>query len=172
MKQIARTWTILCAYVRMPDAESVIDMWRCATGIVMDFGDNVPDGIRAVEVAPDALGDNRWNSVLALFGRYPRKQTCDCGSAASPSIRQALALMSDANLLGDIAEGDLPKLLAAGLTVDQLLDELFLRTLTRLPTDDEKRAALAGLHASDDRQHAFEDILWGLVNTQEFITIH
>ncbi|MES1212988.1 MAG: DUF1549 domain-containing protein [Singulisphaera sp.] len=160
------------AYVRMPPAYTVIDMWRGATGIITDFGSSVPTGLFAVEIAPDRLGDNRWNGIITLFGHYPRQQTCDCGATNTPTIRQALTLMSDENLLGDLSSGDLPKLLASGLTDEELLDELFLRTLSRPPTIDESAAALTAVNDSQDRSAAFQDILWALVNTQEFITIH
>ncbi|MCH8922883.1 MAG: DUF1549 domain-containing protein, partial [Planctomycetes bacterium] len=84
------------AYVRMPPAETILDMWRAATGVAVDFGDGVPDGIRAVEIGPSRLGDARWDRFLDLFGRSARTLTCDCAPPISPSIRQTLALMSDA----------------------------------------------------------------------------
>jgi hypothetical protein len=160
------------AYVRMPPAETVIDMWQAATGIALDFGDGVPDGIRAVELAPSTIAHAHWNGILKLFGRSARMQTCDCAPAGSPSIRQTLALMSDSDLLGDLWKGDLPVLLEAGLGGDELLDELFLRTLSRPPTADERAAAGEAVRAAKDPFQVFEDILWGLVNSQEFITNH
>ncbi len=160
------------AYVRIPPAETVIDMWRAATGIALDFGDGVPKGIRAVEIGSSRLGDKRWDGILDLFGRSARTQTCDCGQSNSPSIRQTLALMSDANLLRDLSQGELAGLLGSGLGSEQLLDELFLRTLSRLPTDDERSAAMQAVSAAVDQRGVFEDVLWGLVNSQEFITNH
>jgi hypothetical protein len=160
------------AYVRMPPAETFIDMWCDATGIKPDFGGNVPQGIHAVEIAASGLGNNRWDGVLTLFGRSKRTQTCDCETSNSPSIRQTLALMSDENLLADLLAGELGPLLAAGLGTDEIIDELFLRTLSRLPTDAERTAAAEATRQADDRRLAFEGLLWGLVNTQEFFTIH
>jgi hypothetical protein len=159
------------AYVRLPPAETVVDMWRAATGAAADFGPSVPGGIRDVEIGPSRLGSQRWDRLLDLFHRAERTQTCDCGPGRAPSIRQSLALMCDADLLGDLSAGDLPALVAALPDDAQLLEELFLRTLSRLPTADE-RAVLADVATADDRQAAFTDILWALVNTQEFITNH
>lgn len=160
------------AYVRIPPAETVIDMWQGATGTAANFGDTVPDGTRAVELGPTRLGVRRWDSLLDLFGRSTRTQTCDCTPMGNPSIRQTLALMCDANLLADLSAGELKTLLDSGLRGDPLVDELFLRTLSRLPTDDERAATRqAVVTAKDDRQ-TVEDILWGLVNSQEFITNH
>ena len=160
------------AYVRMPPPETILDMWCAATGVAVDFGDGVPEGIRAVEIGPSRLGNERWDRFLDLFGRSARTQTCDCAPSISPSIRQTLALMSDADLLRDISQGELNELLDAGLAGDELLDELFLRTVSRLPADDERAATMRAVHAAEDQRQVFEDILWGLLNSQEFITIH
>jgi hypothetical protein len=157
------------AYVRMPPAETVIDMWQSATSIAVDFGDGVPEGIRAVEVGPSVIADPHWNGFAKLFGRSARTQTCDCTPSNSPSIRQTLALMSDSDLLGNLSGS---ALLDCELADNELLDELFLRTLSRLPSDEERRAAIEAVGAAENRRQAFEDVLWALVNSQEFITNH
>jgi hypothetical protein len=57
--------------------------------------------------------------------------------------------------------------------VDEAIDELFLSTLSRFPTADER--ALIGQTYSDlanQRERAFEDILWALLNSKEFIYNH
>jgi hypothetical protein len=57
-------------------------------------------------------------------------------------------------------------------TDDEALEELFLATLTRSPTSDERAAAVASLSTSADRRQAWSDMLWALINTREFITNH
>jgi hypothetical protein len=160
------------AYVRIPPAETVLDMWQAATGAAAEFGDLAPPGMHAVEFGPTRLGVKRWDTLLDLFGRSPRRETCDCTARGNPSIRQTLALMCDTDLLGDLSAGALPTLWAAGLRGESLVDELFLRTLSRPPSDEERAAARQALAASHDQRQTLEDMLWGLVNTQEFITIH
>jgi hypothetical protein len=147
-------------------------MWCGAAGVTPRFGDDVPAGIHAVEIGPSRLGDGDWNRLFTILGRSPRTQRCDCHPPPGPSIRQTLALMSDPTLLAGLAEGRLPTLLDAELSDAEVVDELFLSTLSRLPEEDERRAACAHVSAAASHAAAFEDILWGLLNTQEFVTIH
>ena len=50
-----------------------------------------------------------------------------------------------------------------------VLDVLYLRALGRRPTDREVRACSVHLNAVGDRAEAFEDILWALINSTEFL---
>jgi hypothetical protein len=160
------------AYVRLPPPETIVDMWHAATGVAADFGDSVPNEIRAVEIGPDRLGDERWDRFFQTFGRSTRTQTCDCEATQTPSIRQTLALMCDPHLLAELPNGRLKTLLDNGLDDDELLDELFLNTLSRWPNADEREATKQHIETSADRNQVFEDVLWALLNTQEFITNH
>ena len=54
----------------------------------------------------------------------------------------------------------------------EVLDELFLATLTRLPTDREREKFAHYREGHKDRQTAFTDVLWALINTTEFISNH
>jgi hypothetical protein len=50
------------------------------------------------------------------------------------------------------------------------VDELFLWAFARKPTDDQRNIALEhiGKHASN-KKIAYENILWALLNTKEFV---
>ncbi len=160
------------SYVRLPMPEVTIDMWTAAVGIEPDFGPDVPPGVRAVEIAPSRLGDSRWGPLLTLMNRNPRTETCDCAPAAGPSIRQTLSLMSDRHLLDDMGKSDFLSFAASHDDEPQVIDELYLRTLSRFPTGDERATLHEHIVGSDDRQQALADALWALVNSHEFLTIH
>ncbi len=160
------------AYTRIPAAETLIDMWHGAAGVSTNFGDSVPDKIRAVEIGPSALSDTRWDRLLKLFGRSSRTLTCDCEPPSGPSIRQTLALMCEPGLAANLSEGRLKPLLETKLTDEEILDELFLSTVSRLPTSNERSIALQAHPVPAERSLFFEDILWGLMNTEEFVTNH
>lgn len=160
------------AYVRMPPPHVVADMWHLAVDVPHQFGDDVPAGSRAVEIAPSRLKGTRWETLLELFGRNQRLQACDCTPPPGPSIRQTLALMCDSTLLKDLPLGRARRLSEPGLSDENVVDELFLSTLSRFPDAEERDAAEAHLASSADRSAACEDLLWSLINTQEFITIH
>ncbi len=62
--------------------------------------------------------------------------------------------------------------LATDKSDNQIIDELFLATLSRFPDPDEKRSALQHIQNSKDRNKAYRDTVWALINTREFITNH
>ena len=55
---------------------------------------------------------------------------------------------------------------------DQLVNNLFLNVLSRYPSDDEKRTAMANLASGSGaagRQQKAENLLWSLYNKVDFI---
>jgi hypothetical protein len=110
--------------------------------------------------------------IFRIFGRPPRSSTCDCERAAEPALPQTLFLMTDESLLNKIQRGRLSTLLNSKLGDEAIIEELFLATLVRPPLEHERRAALDHLAARTDRQAAFTDVLWALINTQEFVLNH
>ena len=57
-------------------------------------------------------------------------------------------------------------------SVEQLVDDLYLRTLSRFPDDEEKQISLTFIKDSNTQAAGFESLLWALVNTKEFIISH
>jgi hypothetical protein len=49
-----------------------------------------------------------------------------------------------------------------------LIGALFVKCLSRAPTDEEQAAVLAFVGAAADRREAYEDVLWSLINSAEF----
>ena len=49
-----------------------------------------------------------------------------------------------------------------------LVEELYLRTLSREPTETELNTALAYCKETKNRPVVFEDLLWALLNSSEF----
>jgi hypothetical protein len=72
------------------------------------------------------------------------------------------------------ADNRLGKHLAAGWSDDQILDDLFMSALCRLPTEQERSqltAALAEAGAAG-RRAAWEDVYWGVLSSKEFLFNH
>jgi hypothetical protein len=61
------------------------------------------------------------------------------------------------------------KLIAAGKTDAQILEDVYLATLGRYPTEREKMIALLDIDLSKDRRLAWEDVQWALLNQKEFL---
>jgi hypothetical protein len=54
----------------------------------------------------------------------------------------------------------------------EIVEEAYLRTLSRHPTENERQIATAFVTESDDPQRGARDLLWTLINTKEFIVNH
>ena len=68
--------------------------------------------------------------------------------------------------------GRLKKLLDEKRSDEDVMDELFLATLSRFPSEDERRAVRAQLRDRHNRETGFVDVVWALINTREFILNH
>jgi hypothetical protein len=49
-----------------------------------------------------------------------------------------------------------------------LVSELYLRTLSREPTENEMKTAIEFVRSTRNRPAAFEDLFWALLNSSEF----
>jgi hypothetical protein len=93
-------------------------------------------------------------------------------------IPQALTLMHGGLIHNatDVATSGLLKSLAAPFfTDDQRLDTLFLSTLSRYPSDEERDVMLEPVKTASShtqRQQALGDVLWALLNSAEFTFNH
>jgi hypothetical protein len=52
------------------------------------------------------------------------------------------------------------------------IHELFLAAVSRLPSAQEQQRMMAYLQTSSDRRQAIEDMVWAVINTNEFIFQH
>jgi RNA polymerase sigma factor (sigma-70 family) len=64
------------------------------------------------------------------------------------------------------------ELVAAKRTDGEMIDALYKATLARLPTDAEKVFAMKHLQSGKDCRKLCRDLLWALVNTNEFMELH
>lgn len=63
-----------------------------------------------------------------------------------------------------------PKELA--IDAQQVIEDAYLRTLSRFPNDQEKQLASAYITGSEDAQTGLRDLMWALINTKEFMVNH
>lgn len=162
------------AYIRPMMAEAVVDVLNSALGTTEKFGPEVKPGSKAVEVGASQLQNPALAYAFRIFGRPPRTSACDCERAMEPALPQRLFLMTDATLLAKFndPQGRLQKLVGSKQSDREVLDELFLATLTRLPSERERKAFASHLQSAANRRAAFTDTLWALINTREFILNH
>src|SRR5688572_16121723 len=125
------------------------------------------------------LGSSRFTNsgvayALRIFGRPSRTTACDCERAMEPALPQTLFRMTDPTLTQKLqAKGNrTAKLARSELSNEEAVEELFLATLTRVPTANEKAGALEYLKGTKNRAEGLQDVLWALINTREFILNH
>jgi hypothetical protein len=155
-------------YARRLPAEVLLDAVSQATDHPERF-DGYPVGVRAVQV-PDP-GVNSY--FLRMFGRSDRVTACACERADDVTLPQLLHLRNGTVIDKITARGAaLPRLLEAETDDDRVTDELFLRTLSRPPTADERAAVRAALADGGARPHVFADLMWALLNSKSFAFNH
>ncbi len=150
-------------------AEVLLDAVSQATGVAAEFN-GWPAGYRAIEI-----WDNKLPSrFLEVFGRPQRQTVCSCERGVEPSIAQALHLMNSEYTMGQISssQGRSQKLADSGRSADEVLDELYLCTLSRFPTADERAAMRVAFADAETPEAAIQDVLWVLLNTREFVFNH
>lgn len=103
------------------------------------------------------------------FGQPKRETACACERSSDPTLDQALNLLNGDQTHAASVEG--AKKYAA-LDDDALCEELYLSTLARRPSEAERTKIVAFLKRASNRSEAIRDLLWTLLNTQEFLFQH
>jgi hypothetical protein len=155
--------------VRRIRAEVLLDVISETTETKNKFL-GMPLGARAVQV-PDG---NTTTYFLTTFGRSTRETVCECAVRMEPNLSQALHLLNGDTVQNRIREGKLiERRLAEKKSPDEILDELYIRTFARHPTDEERSALSTTLtgDASQQKQQ-LEDVFWALLNAREFLFNH
>ena len=158
------------AQPRAIPAEVLLDAISQATGVPEKFN-GWPDGYRAIQI-----WDNRMPSYFfRIFGRPVRASVCECERSNEPSIAQALHLMNSEEITAKIRsrQGTVRRLASSKMPPREIVDELYLSTLSRFPNEAERTLMLRVFTESEgDRQAAVEDVLWALLNSRSFVYNH
>ena len=131
---------------------------------------NWPTGTRAEQISDG----NTTCSFLDLFGRPGRDTPFESERSSEASLRQELYLLNSEQLAGKLSSSpSLARLMKANLKDPELVDEIYLMTLSRFPSADEKQKLLAYLAKnSTARPTAVQDVVWAVFNTKEFLFNH
>ena len=142
----------------------------CAATDLPEKFPGLPTGTRAVQ-----LPDGEVNHVfLKTFGQPGRELACECEREGDSNLAQALQLINGPTINEKIRNPNnrLGKLAAAKKTDPEILNELYFTALARAPLPAEVNAALGHVNKATDKRKAWEDVLWALLNTREFLFRH
>lgn len=155
--------------VRRLAAEQIADAVDYATGTQEKYP-GLPLGTRAIQL-PDAEVKSFF---LDVFGRPPRQITCECERTVQPNIAQAMHLLNGTALNKKIASaaGRIDKMQKAKKSPAEMVDELYLVTLSRLPASDERQRVLGWIERAPNPREGVQDLLWVLLNSREFLFNH
>lgn len=157
------------ATIRMLSAEQIIDAIAGATGVPEAFP-GYPIGTKAIELAEGNI-DHKF---LQAFTKPVRDVRCDCARETEPSLNQVVHLINNPAILGkvDSPQSRLATWIAEGKSGPELIESLYLATLSRRPTRDEQQFGLGYITASESTAAGLHDLQHALLNSNEFLLRH
>jgi len=170
-------------YPRRLQAEVFLDAIDDLTGCRTEFP-NLPAGTRAI-----ALPDNSYNNAspfLKVFGRPENESVCECERVQSSSLAQSLHLINAIDIKSKLSNnsGRAAQLAKSESSAIESIRELYAVAFAREPRADELQASVeflaeprldaAGKPAEliKAKHESFQDLIWALINTKEFLFNH
>ena len=182
-------------YPRRLPAEILLDGINTVTGSKESFVGQ-PAGTRAIQLPDDTFSKSSY--FLSVFGRPDMNSACECERSADVNLAQALHLVNSNNIrLKLSSDQSRPAHLAKQKEArpEDLLTQLYLHALSRPPRAEELATALDYLQGKQNQppptpaplkegeqakpvdpllptRQAYEDFIWALLNTKEFLFNH
>jgi hypothetical protein len=162
-------------YSRRLAAEVLLDAIDVVTGSHERYA-GLPSDYRAVQLPDEGFG----SEFLEAFGRPKRESVCECERTSEPNLAQRLHLLNSEYVESKVRGGERAKLMAQRAESDPGVDagnveQLYRLCFCRLPDHDELDTCLAHLNRGRQRgrlQDAYEDLIWALINSKEFVFNH
>lgn len=162
-------------YVRLLTAEEVHDAISQATQVFGNYKRSdlvygnalAPVRFWTEAATPEDINNGEAKGFLRTFGQANREQF---DRQSSGSILQAIMLMNSPFVTRRVlAEGSslVAELVKSAKANSEIVDELYLATLSRYPLPQEKQLAVSWL--DEDRKRGAEDLHWSLLNKLDFV---
>ena len=161
------------AVARPLDAEVLLDAISTATGVPEVFqnetGGKAPLGTRAIDIQAPSYWPHRF---LEIYGRPLRQQLPE--RDGKPSLAQALHILAGPAYTQKLSQegGRLDRLLRGDVPDPQIIEELFLSSLSRFPTEEERSDLEEMIAQYPSRSEALAHLLWALIGSREFAYNH
>lgn len=161
-------------YPRRLGAEVLLDALSQVTESPTTFAGQPTDvhGPHRAMMLPD---ENHGSYFLEVFGKPARTSSCECERTNDANLAQALHLLNSDEVQQKLsrAGGRADKLALNKLKDDTTqVRDLFLWCYGRPPTDKQLATSLDHIKKlGPNRKQAYENLLWALVNTKEFLFV-
>jgi hypothetical protein len=158
-------------YPKRMGAEVLLDAVCQVTDSPTPFG-GLPQDQHAPRRAIMLPDESFGSYFLDVFGRPQRISACECERVSEANLAQALHLLNSDEMQNKLSRGGgRADTLAKDARPDaEKVEELFLWAFARKPTPGQLEAALAHIAKhGQNKKVAYENILWALLNTKEFV---
>ena len=157
------------AIVRLLPAEVLLDAISQAVAVPERFR-HAPGALRAAQL-PGASGGVAF---LKTFGKPDRLLTCECERSESTTLAQAFQMINGETVRGKLERESnrIGKSLVAGRSDAEILDDVYLAALSREPNQSERASVIGHVGQAKNRRKAWEDVVWALLNSKEFLLRH
>jgi len=167
------------AIVRRLTAEQLLDAQSQVLDRPAEFA-SYPLGTRAGQIAGAERGGKKGKEnaegdrFLKLFGKPARLLGCECERSNETTLAQTFALLSSPALEERLIANDtrVARWAASDMSGEAILRELYWTALGRDPTAAEIAALGPGLSAGPKRLTSLHDVVWGIMNSREFLLRH
>ncbi len=160
-------------YPRRLGAEVLFDAVNQVTNSPAGFG-----GLPTDRFSPNRaimLPDQSFNSYfLDVFGRPQRISACECERVNEANLAQALHLLNSQDIQGKLTRGGgRADVLAKDMRPDsEKIEELFFWAFSRAPSAEHLQLALQHIERNaTNKKLAYENLIWALINTKEFVFV-
>lgn len=158
-------------YPKRLTAEALYDGFHQVTNSSQNYS-GLPAGTRAVQLPDSSVGPY----FLKVFGQPQADTACECERSQEANLAQSLHLLNSSEVQNKISSGSGRAAMLANdkqRSHDEKIRELYRWVYSREPDAEELQIALGHLDKHpEDVKIAYEDILWALINTKEFLFNH
>lgn len=158
-------------YPRRLSAEALYDGFHKVTMTSENFG-GMPAGTHALQLADSSNGPY----FLKVFGMPQGDTACECERSQDANLAQSLHLLNSKEVQEKISKNEARAAKLATETErshEERMTELYQVVFARSPRPDEMEVAVSYISRHQENPRiAYEDILWALINTKEFLFNH
>ncbi len=156
-------------YVKRLSAEPLLDAIDQVTKSQTKFK-SLPPGTRAIELPDGEYPDY----FLTVFGKPRRVSVCECERMPDENLAQALHTLNGEILAKKLADkaGRIESLTKDKVESDAAIEQLYLAAFSRSPRPEELQALKSFEKEAESPRQFYEDVLWTLLNSKEFLFNH